>query len=191
MPDLMGGVLRTCLEAWVTGMWVLAVREEALEILDANYVHRANLIIENAKLDVEKLAPVTGAPKLPHIEDRFQAVENHLVAEGDGNAGEVVWTYHLVYGAESGEGIHAGLASVVGHLIEGPGWYGISVERQQPSDGAGKILWAATLLAMLARRVFQEFGIRVSDLDEVAAPIQRLAVNLNDNPPQGAPTPPP
>ena len=55
---------------------------------------------------------------------------------------------------------------------------------REAGDGAGKLLWPATLLAMLARRVFQEFGIGVRELDEVAAPIQRLAVDLNENPPQ-------
>ncbi len=106
------------------------------------------------------------------------------MAEGDAVAGELVrWAYQVVYAAESGEGIHAGFASVIGHLVERPQCWGIRRDRYEAGDGAGKILWAATLLAMLARRVFQEFGIGVSDLDEVAAPIQRLAVDLNENAP--------
>ena len=35
---------------------------------------------------------------------------------------------------------------------------------REAGDGANKLLWAATLLAMLARRVFQEFGIGVREL---------------------------
>jgi hypothetical protein len=187
MPDVIGSVLRVCLEAWITGMWVLVVREEALVALNADYVRRGNLLIERAGLDVESLDPVDEESALPSVKARFEAVEDRLVAEGDGNVGEVVWTYQLVYGAESSESIHAGLASVIRHLIEEPEWWGVAVIRQQPGDGAGKILWAATLLAMLARRVFREFAIGTDDLDEVASPIQQLAVDLNDNLPQDPP----
>jgi len=159
--------------------------------LNAHYVFRNNLIIENAELGLQALDPVDDAPHLPHVEKRFQAVEDHLVADGDANVGEVVkWAYRVVYAAESNEAIHAGYASVLGHTVERPQWWGIRQNRYESGDGAGKILWAATLLAMLARRVFPAFGIGIGDLDETAAPIQRLAVYLNDNPPEGTPTPP-
>ena len=192
MPDLIGGLLRICLEAWVTGMWVLAVGDETLDILNAHHVFRNNLIIENAELGLQALDPMDDAPHLPHVEKRFQAVEDHLVADGDANVGEVVkWAYRVVYAAESNEAIHAGYASVLGHTVEAPQWWGIRQNRYQSGDGAGKILWAATLLAMLARRVFPEFGIGISDLDEAAAPIHGLAVYLNENPPRESdPTPP-
>ncbi len=192
MPDLIGGPLRICLEAWVTGMWVIAVGDETLDILNAHYVFRNNLIIENAELGLQALDPVDDAPHLPHVEKRFQAVEDHLVTGGDANVGEVVrWAYRVVYAAESNEAIHAGYASVLGHTVERPQWWGIRQNRYESGDGAGKILWAATLVAMLARRVFPAFGIGVGDLDEAAAPIQRLAVYLNDNPQGGIHTPPP
>jgi hypothetical protein len=191
MPDLIGGLLRICLEAWVTGMWVIAVGDETLDILNAHYVFRNNLIIENAELGLQALDPVDDAPHLPHVEKRFQAVEEHLVADGDANIGEVVrWAYRVVYAAESNEAIHAGYASVLGHTVERPQWWGIRQSRYESGDGAGKVLWAATLVAMLARRVFPEFSIGIGDLDEAAAPIQRLAVYLNDNPPEGTHTPP-
>jgi hypothetical protein len=188
MPDVLGGVLRMCLEAWVTGMWVLALGDDALAVLDADLVKERNRLIERADLDLAKFDPVDDASALPSVETRFQAVEKHLVAEGDATAGELVrWAYNVVYRAESGEGIHAGLASVLFHLTEESGRLGIAVARQEAGDGAGKVLWAATLLAMLARRVFQGFGIGTDDLDEMASPIQRLAVQLNDNPPDPDP----
>ena len=81
-----------------------------------------------------------------------------------------------------------GLISVLGHLILDPDRWEIRTDRYESGDGAGKILWAATLLAMLARRVFREFGIETDYLDEVASPIQRLAVDLNENPLGADPT---
>lgn len=121
MPDLIGGLLRMCLEAWVTGMWVLTVGTEALAILNADHVKRNNRIIERAGLDLQALDASPDAPGLPGIRDRFQAVEDHLVAQGDAVAGEIVrWAYEVVYAAESGEGVHAGFASVIGHLVERP-----------------------------------------------------------------------
>jgi hypothetical protein len=92
-----------------------------------------------------------------------------------------MWSvYHLVYGAESLTNIHAGYAAVDRHLDERPGWIGIHSDRQDGNDGSGKLLWAATLLAMLARRVFIEFGIGIDELDRLSEPIQRLAIELNE-----------
>jgi hypothetical protein len=104
------------------------------------------------------------------------------VAEGDAIAGQVLWSYRLVYGGESQEGIHAGLAAVFGHLDDNDErpWVGVREARRESRDGAGKILWATTLLVILARRVFLEFGVTVEDLDGLAAPIQRLAQELNE-----------
>lgn len=33
LPDLISGLLRVCLETWVTGMWVLVVGEDAINRL--------------------------------------------------------------------------------------------------------------------------------------------------------------
>jgi hypothetical protein len=79
MPDVVGGELRVCMEAWITGMWVLVLREEALVALNADYVRRGNLLIERAGLDVQLLDPVEEESALPSIEARFQAVEDRLV----------------------------------------------------------------------------------------------------------------
>ena len=100
-------------------------------------------------------------------------------------AGQVLWSYRLVYGGESQKGVHAGLAAVLGHLDESDErpWVAIHAVRREAGDGAGKVLWATTLLVILARRVFNVFGISVDDLDELAAPIQHLAQDLNDSQP--------
>lgn len=181
MPDLIGALIRVCLEAWVTGMWVLFVGPDALDILSANHVFRSDQLIEAAELDLELLDDVADAPYLPHIERRTKVVEERLVEEGTASEGELLWSFRLVYGGESGAGIHAGLGSVFGHLDERPHWTGILPERQEANDRSGKLLWVAPLLAMLARRVFIEFGIGVEDLDQVADPIQRLGVSLNED----------
>jgi hypothetical protein len=181
MPDLVGALVRVCLEAWVTGMWVLFVGPDALDILSANHVFRSNQLIEAAELDLELLDEVENARNLPHIEKRTKVVETRLVDDGDALEKELLWSFRLVYGGESGAGIHAGLASVMGHLDEKPRWTGVFPERQEENDGSGKLLWVAPLLAMLARRVFIEFGIGVEDLDLVASPIQRLGVSLNED----------
>jgi len=180
MPDLIGALMRVCLEAWVTGMWVLYVGPDALDILSANHVYRSNQLIEAAELDLELLDAIEDAPNLPHIEKRTKVVEQRLVEEGEASEKELLWSFRLVYGGESGAGIHAGLASVMGHFNEQPGWTGVFPERQEVNDGSGKLLWVAPLLAMLARRVFIEFGIDVEELDQVASPIQRLGVALNE-----------
>jgi hypothetical protein len=182
LPDVLGGELRVLVEAWVTGMWVHYSDSEAVDRLEADYYGRSNILIEAAKLPVppfEIMDP--NADWLPRIKDRTEAVERFLVAEADAAEGELLWSvYHLVYGGESLRNIHAGYAAVDRHLDVRPGWIGLHSERQDGNDGSGKLLWAATLLAMLARRVFKEFDLDTDELDALAHPIQRLGLDLNE-----------
>ncbi len=182
LPDVMGGVLRICVEAWIIGMWVHYTGNDALERLHAEYVDRSNALITSAKLPGPTFDVIEEkASWVPHIEKVTKAVEKHLVDEDGAEVGELLWSiYKLVYQAESLMSVHAGYASVSGHLDEHPDWTGIRSERQDGNNGSGKLLWAATLLAMLARRVFLEFGLDVTELDRAAEPIQRLAVELNE-----------
>jgi len=179
MPDLIGGLMRICWEQWATGMWVLFVGQDALDALEAHYRRESNRRITTAEMDVDLLDEVEG-PALPKPRKRVEIVEQHLVAEGDATEGELLWSHDIVYTSESALGIHAGVSSVLLHLVQQSGRTGVSAVPQEPHDGSGKLLWVAPLLAMLARRVFVEFGIQVEDLDELAAPIQRLAVGLNE-----------
>ena len=170
MPDIMGGIMRICWEQWVTGMWVLFVGEDALDALEAHYRRESNRRITAAEMEVDLLDEIEG-PTLPKPRKRVEVVEAHLVAEGDATPDELLWTHDLVYTSESALGIHAGVSSVLLHLVEQSGRTGVSAVPQEPHDGSGKLLWVAPLLAMLARRVFIEFGIQVEDLDELAAPL--------------------
>jgi len=178
MPDLIGGLMRICWEQWITGMWVLLVGQGALDALEAHYRRESNRRITAAEMDVDLLTEIQG-PALPKPRKRVEMVEQHLVAEGDATEGELLWSHNLAYTNESALGIHAGVSSVLLHLVQQSGRTGVAAVPEEPHDGSGKLLWVAPLLAMLARRVFIEFGFQVEDLDELAAPIQRLAVGLN------------
>ncbi len=182
MPDVLGGVLRICFEAWITGMWVLCVGQEAVDQLDADYVKRTNKHVAKTGMKIKPIPEVQGIAKLPEVWQRRDALEACLVDEGDTAAGALVFTYDLVYGGESNLGVHAGYASVIPHLdIDDQGrWFGVRLERVEASDGADKVLWAATLLALIARRVFLIFGFGVRELDELGAPLQRMSVLLNE-----------
>ena len=118
MPDLVGGLMRICLDAWVTGMWVLVVGDDAIDRLNAEHVAQSNVYIEKTGIVPDPL-PTVGGPQTPPLTDMAKAVEESLRLEGDANAGEVVASHRVVYGGESAVGIHAGLASVLGHLKEG------------------------------------------------------------------------
>jgi len=75
MPDAMGGVLRICLEAWVTGMWVLCVGQKAVDMLGADYGVTSNRYIVRTGIEVELLDVVEDAPQLPNVAERTEAVE--------------------------------------------------------------------------------------------------------------------
>jgi hypothetical protein len=185
-------------------MWVLVVGGDVLDILDRHNMERSRRFFRLAELDPELLAEIgvtlaldlesldelDEARALPNLFDRLRVVEATLVAEGEAREGEMQkWVYRVVYASESSEGIHAPLIAVLGHLIQDPERWSIKLDRYESGDGAGKILWATTLLVMLARRVFKEFWIGTDGLDEMASPIQQLANDLNENPPwRGGPT---
>ena len=89
MPDVLGGVLRIFLEAWITGMWVLMAGDEVLVTLDAHNINQSRGFFEaladldlDLDLDLESLDPVDGASAFPKLQDRFRLVEAQLVAEG-------------------------------------------------------------------------------------------------------------
>jgi len=180
LPDVLGGVLRIAYETWATGMWVLCIGDEAAKLIDAEYVIRTNQLIERLDLGIDIIPEIEGVPGLPTIRKRIEALEKHLVEEGVSKPGDLDLTHKIVYDSESGAGVHAGFTSVVGHLDvdKHDRWIGVHLERIEEGDGADKLLWAASLLTVFARRLFLAFGIGVTRLDEVAAPIQRAATFL-------------
>jgi hypothetical protein len=142
----------------------------------------ANKLIIGAGLDIDLLDDQEDSAQIPNMPDRTKAVEKFLLAEGGGLEDELLWSYRLVYRGESTVGVHAGFASVVGHLDPQPAWTSIRLSRDEAGDGSGKLLWAAPLLAMLARRLFLAFDYSTDLLDETAEPIRQVAIKLNEEP---------
>jgi len=180
MRDVVGGVLRICFEAWLTGLWVLFTGRDAVARLNREYISRMNQLIREANLGEPLQDEVDDVPNPPNVADMASEVGRLLVEAGD-NAGDTLrWSYDLVYRYQSAYGIHRGFASVRDHLdVHGIIW-SVRPIRQDPSDGAGELLWGAVLLGVLARRVFVEFGVGVDDLDSLIVPIQQLAEELNE-----------
>ena len=176
MSDVVGVPLRVCFEAWVTGMWVVLVGQDAADRLNADYAIRINHFVERARLDVEPVPGTEGADQLPNVWQRTDAVGKALVVAGDEAGSELLWAYALVYTGESTTSIHAGFPTAVGYINfdDEDRWAGVQSDRQDNSDGSGKLLCAAILLTMLARRVFAEFNIGLDELDELATPIHQI-----------------
>jgi hypothetical protein len=61
-PDLIGGPLRICLEAWITGMWVLCQGQPAVDILLTHYQHMSNRLIRTGGLGLELFEDIDGRP---------------------------------------------------------------------------------------------------------------------------------
>lgn len=182
MPDVVGVPLRVCFEAWVTGMWVVMIGQDATDILNADYPVQVNRWVKKAKLDNEHVPEIENIDKLPSVWDRTVAVAGALIKDGDSGASELRWAYSLTYIGESTVSIHAGFPAVIGHFEMGDDdeWFGAQLVRFEGGDGSGKLLWAVALLVMLAGRVFVKFGIGVDELDSLAEPVRRLAVELNE-----------
>jgi hypothetical protein len=157
--------------------------------LSNEYTLRMNQLVRQAGLTMPLVAVPADAPTPPDVARMASAVGDYLVAQGDDAASEVRWCYDLVYRHQSAFGVHGGLAAVSGHLTQENGWLGVSAERLE-ADASGELLWGATLLHVLARRVFLEFGIGVADLDETGAPIRDAARRLNNETERQSASPP-
>ena len=160
-------------------MWVILEGQDAVDAIMADHQWRTDKFITGAGLDLPLFNDEDSGEMLNAF-DRTHAVERMLVDEGDGAEGELRWSYRLVFAGESGTTVHAGFASVVGHLIEHPRLIGIRADRMEAGDGSSKLLWTAPLLVMLARRVFEAFHLATCRLEELGEPIRQLVVRLNE-----------
>lgn len=179
MPDVLGVPFRVCFEAWVTGMWVILAGQDAVDAVMADHQWRTDKFITDAGLNLP-LFDDDESGQMLNAFDRTHAVERLLMEEGDGAEGDLRWSYRLVFAGESGTSVHAGLASVVGHLVDHRTLTGIRPDRQEAGDGSSKLLWTGPLLVMLARRVFEAFHLSTDTLEELGEPIRKLVVRLNE-----------
>jgi hypothetical protein len=163
--------LRPLFEAWLVAMWVLYEREPAVNRLVEDYQASLEKMNRLANLGWDPALYASG-DQLPSVETLCQKVGNHLQADGQANArSHLDFTYNLIYRGESLRSIHAGLGTAEGHVRESGGRMEIVPVRYEAGDGKGEVLWAATLVAMLAHRVFDLFGLSVRRLDELGLAI--------------------
>jgi hypothetical protein len=165
--DVASVPLRPLLEAWLVAMWVLFEKEAAIEKLVEDYQASLEKMNRLANLGWDPDLYAEG-DQLPKVEALHQRVGNHLQAEGQLNArAQMDFTYNLVYRGESLRSIHGGLGTAEGHVREVGERLEIVPVRYEAGDGKGQIMWAATLVGMLAHRVFELFGLSVERLDEL------------------------
>ena len=161
--------LRPLFEAWLVALWLLFGGDDALDKLLEDYQSSLEKINRLAGLDWDPALYEAG-DKLPSYETLSQWVGDHLEGEGQADAREHLdFTYNLVYRGESLRSVHAGCGTVVGHLREVGERVEVTEVRSEASHGEGEILWAATLVAMLAHRIFEVFHLGTELLDELSS----------------------
>lgn len=171
--DGVGLALRPFFEAWLYGMWALLGDPSVIDKLVSGYKDQIEKMNRLAGLELKDIEGWEKEPEGPAVEYIAREVDRLLSEAGDSGADTVFWSYQMVYRNESQESIHGGLGSVLGHLRQGSGdWLGVREIRGDVGDATGDLLWAAVLLVIFARRIFQRFGIATAPLDAAAAPLE-------------------
>lgn len=179
--DMVGALLRMTFESWLFGLWTLyGDPRTVLDAHDSDFTRRMNRVVVLADLDAPQMPGNGDGPSMPSVEVMARQVGEEMTRQGDPGGEQMLFTYNSVYRMESARGIHGGMASVLHHMVDDEERWSIREKRLEASDGTGELLWAGALLGYLARRVFLAFGIGVTDLDHLTAPIRELAMSLNE-----------
>lgn len=176
LPDVMGIVLRSAYEVFITGMWVHLDGDEATARLNVVYPGQMNRIIMNLRIDADLVPSVEGRGVLK-VKQMTEAVAAAMAARGEPGTEGLMEVHDQLFGSESTFSVHAGLPAVNMHLdLDGDSpWVRVREARLEAGDGSGKLIVATTLLAMLATKVYESFGLDADRLNELALPIVTTA----------------
>lgn len=75
--------------------------------------------------------------------------------------------YEQSYRFGSMAGTHAGIGTIAGHHADRGGGLAVRAVRHTTDDGTGAVVFAASLLALLASHVFRHFGVSTDRCDEL------------------------
>jgi hypothetical protein len=162
--DLTGIELRIILENWLVGQYLILSPDEAYKALheanvdqlekmgragwdsfgdlandldfDAKAIHWANVAVQ-----IDKLFSEAGAKDSSDQAKRM---------------------YDLIYRSQSNLGIHAGIGSLMGHIVVGETHFSTSEIRTEPESLPFTLLMAAAITTWLAEQTCELFGIGTS-----------------------------
>lgn len=176
-----GVPLRALWETWLVGMYCLLDQENALAVLTASYAFHMQKIDERLQLGGEWLPQAAqwlkiGGKTKPaplNYKELAEKVDALLLARGDQAA--AVEGYNRLYTGESTYTAHAGLSSLMRHLVSRKGVWELNLNPTARPAGNASMYIAAKFAGILARRVFDEFGVRAQELAEIDSRIPDAA----------------
>lgn len=168
-PDVLGVLLRCMVECWFLGMLCVLAPEEAHGLIRAAHKRQLEKLDEVTWGDVQSV--------IRQIEVNAKGVNwevvsrrvGTLLAEQGQLAGKAtaISIYESIYRGESLLSVHAGAASLMGHLEEVGSAIVTREVRHEPDDGFSRILAAVPFVGSLASSVAQAFGLSSSEVDRL------------------------
>jgi hypothetical protein len=175
--DVIDGLGRTALETFALGLYVLYGGDVAYDRVRGAHV-RQRRALPDLSLEIpewERLLEIEKAWKGPTDRINWQDLITRQLPElidphQASNIQEFfARLYEQSYRFGSMAGTHAGIGTIAGHHADRGGALAVRAVRHTTDDGTGAVVFAASLLALLASHVFQHFGVSTQRCDELLA----------------------
>jgi hypothetical protein len=168
-PDVVGLPVRSLLEGWYLGMYLLLAPDEALSAINASHLYQLEHLDESwgeMTTGWDDLPVTSKLLKWKELSDRL----NQLLEQSGNTTATAERLYEVLYRIESLMSIHGGLGTFSGHVVGGDGvTLSIREVRQEVEDGEMRIRAAASLVGTLARGVADSFGLSTVELSRLEA----------------------
>lgn len=175
--DVVEGVGRTGVETFALGLYVLYGGGDAFDHVRGAHIRQRRTLSyvgidapeweELLELERDWDGPTD---KIVWQDLITQRLPQLIDPQGRTNAGVFFERlYGQTYRFGSMAGTHAGIGTIAQHHLDRGPLLGVRSVGHTTDDGTGALVFAATLLAMLASHVFHAFGIGTSRCDELLA----------------------
>jgi hypothetical protein len=169
LGEVAGVLLRSLYETWLTGSYVLLEGDASVDPLLNEYKRRIDQLVRMGHFDISGDWTFEGT--VLTVEAMARKYGQLLAQKGDPRPEFPSDAYEILYRPESLLNSHGGVGAMIGYMSAGNGWLGVKASRAESDGGKGKLIMGAAFAALLAREVFDTFGLGTAILDSAFSPL--------------------